>query len=137
MARRPLSEPAREILAERVDSVAQLDMLLLLSRQAPQPMTAPQVAAQLGFGPDWVASELALLAGRKLVVAAGAGYAGTDQPDLRAVVDELAAAYQTHPVAVVAAIYSKPDRRLKNFSDAFRLRGPDHKPPATGGPGHG
>ena len=122
MARGPLSAEATEVLTDRIDSVAQLDMLLLLSREGQGPMTAPQIAAELGFGADRVAGELDLLAGRKMVVPVGGGYTGPDRPELRAIVAELAAAYRTHPVAMLAAIYSKPDRRLKNFADAFRLR---------------
>lgn len=134
-ARGPLSPEATEVLTDRIDSVAQLDMLLLLSREGQAPMTAPQIAAELGFSADWVTGELALLVGRKLVVPVGNAYTGPDRPELRAVVAELAAAYRTHPVAMVAAIYSKPDRRLKNFADAFRLRGPGKE--QRGGEGGG
>lgn len=135
MAQGPLSPEATEVLTDRIDSVAQLDMLLLLSREGQGAMTAPQIAAELGFSADWVTGELGLLAGRRLVVPVGGAYTGPERPELRAVVAELAAAYSTHPVAMVAAIYSKPDRRLKNFADAFRIRGPEKDERPRGGEG--
>jgi hypothetical protein len=51
-----------------------------------------------------------------------------------AAVDELVRTYQTHPVAMVAAIYARPDRNLRNFADAFRLRKDPASEPSAAGP---
>jgi hypothetical protein len=119
----PLSPAARDLLAAHVGSVTTLDVLLLMHRDGRRLWTASEVAAELRIGADWAEEQLILLVRGSLVSRSAAGYAyAPQQPDAARAVDELARAYRTHPVSVVAAIYSKPDRRLQSFADAFRLR---------------
>lgn len=124
----PIPDSVRAFLEGRIDSVTQLDMLLLVHRTAGQLWTAQAVAAELRIGEAWAEEQLSLLARRDLLEREGSGYRFASAGEFSAAVDELARAYHTHPVAVVAAIYARPDRNLRNFADAFRLR---KEPPGT------
>jgi hypothetical protein len=133
----PLSQLVLSLLTDRVASVTQLDALLLVHSDPQRLWTAADVAADLRIGVPWAEDQLAHLARGTLVVRDHSGYRSSADPQTSGAVAELAAAYRTHPVAVVAAIYAKPDRRLQNFADAFRLRKDAPDTGAEGGPASG
>lgn len=114
-----------QALTQRIDSVTQLDVLLLIHASR-RDWSADTIALELRIGPDWARLHLEMLTHRGLLMREHARYALTPHPDLAPAVDELATLYRTHPVAVITAIY-KSEKRLENFADAFRLRKP---PPA-------
>jgi hypothetical protein len=109
-----------QALTQRIDSVTQLDVLLLVASAA-RGWSAPEVASELRIGPDWAGQHLDMLARRGLLAHDQAGYALTRHPQLAPAVEELGRLYRTHPVAIITAIY-KSEKRLEDFADAFRLR---------------
>lgn len=147
MSADPLPDRVRTLLDGRIDSVTQLDILLLIHRNPGRPWTGRAVAAELRIGDLWAEEQLSLLCRRGLLhreapggaataVAGGGtenvGYRVAPDAETADAVNELARTYQTHPVAVVAAIYARPDRTLRNFADAFRLRKDPTADPASG-----
>lgn len=124
-----LSQPVRQLIAERIDSVVQLEVLLLLARDANRAWTPHDVSQTLRIDENWAAGELATLRNRGLVggtaTAEGAAafrYAPAS-PELNVLAQELAKAYADRRVAVVAFIFSKPLDKIQTFADAFRIRG--------------
>lgn len=121
-----ISEQVRALLIERIDSVVQLELLLLLHAQPGRAWTAADVAQELRIDPAWASGQLGELAARALVTpspqqADGFTYAPAT-PVLDAAVAQLARDYAERRVTVITLIFSKPVDKLRSFADAFRLR---------------
>ena len=104
-------------IAEHIDSVEQLEILLLLSADPQREWTADEVTAELRLGAGSARARLADLAVNGLLAEGTARvpryrYAPR-MPDLEGVVTELVAAYRDRRVTVVQLIYSadRPPRR--------------------------
>lgn len=129
MSDESLPQPVRQLISERIDSVVQLEVLLLLARGGGQVWSAHDVSQTLRIDENWAAGELATLRNRGLAgtaMADGGGAAFQYAPtsaELDAVVQELAKAYADRRVAVVTFIFSKPLDKIQTFADAFRIRG--------------
>lgn len=136
----PLQPGVRDLIVDCIDSVAQLQVLLRLSREPERTWSAIALSEEVMLGEPWTAAQLQQLVQMGLAarVKGGTGplfrFGGT--PAMQSVVAELGRAYQSHPVAVVTLIYTKPNRALQNFSDAFRLR-KDETGPGGGAGGCG
>jgi hypothetical protein len=122
-----LGDDVRALLLA-IDSIAELETLLLLHRDATASWDAPRVAAELRVEPRSAEAQLTTLAERGLLrpvnddAARGWRYAPATSALARAV-DALAAAYENRRVSVVEFLYSKPAvDKLRVFADAFRLR---------------
>jgi hypothetical protein len=117
--------PVRQLL-DRLDSIAQLELLLLLQRTAPDEWTAEQLAAELRIEPSWALAQLALLGANGLLTECepGSGRYRFDPatPALAKAVEALAACYGEQRVTVVSVLYSRPVDRIRVFADAFRIR---------------
>jgi hypothetical protein len=132
----PLQPAVRDLILERIDSVAQLEVLLLLLRDPAKVWTSVTLAKELRVTEPWTYAQLQLLTQHNLAVrvpAVANGYRYGADVVTHAVVQELEKAYQSHPVAVVTLIYTKPNRALQSFSDAFKFRKPQPpgEPPAA------
>jgi hypothetical protein len=128
-----LSDEVRALLLETIDSIAELETLLLLHRDQAGAWNAAGVAAELRMEPRSAEAQLAALAERGLLRPEGEPPArrwryGPATPELARAVAALAAAYGERRVSVVEFLYSKPARpvdKLRVFADAFRLREDD------------
>ncbi|WP_242345286.1 hypothetical protein [Anaeromyxobacter terrae] len=115
-----------------VDSYEQLEVLLLLRREAAGPFTAARVAEALRLPLASAERSLDELAGRGLLSATGRSersyrYAPAD-PATADVVGRLARAYAERRVAVIDLMSANAMSRirrsaLRTFAEAFRLRG--------------
>lgn len=116
-------------LLDRLDSIAQLELLLLLQRTAPEEWTAEQLAAELRIEPAWALEQLGLLHESGLLTQCkpGSGRYRFDPatPDLAKSVEALAACYSEQRVTVVSQLYSRPVDRIRVFADSFRIRRED------------
>jgi hypothetical protein len=116
-------------LLERLDSIAQLEMLLLLAATAPEEWSAAQIATRLRIEPGWAAEQLGILRARELLTESreSPGHHRFDPatPALAKAVEALADSYADHRVSIVALLYSRPVDRIRVFSDAFRIRRED------------
>ena len=121
-----ISQEVRALLLERIDSVVQLELLLLLQGSPDRAWTAADVAQQLRIDPSWTTGQLGELVSRGLLApsadVAGAFRYAPASPQLDLAVVQLARDYAERRVTVITLIFSKPVDKLRTFADAFRLR---------------
>ena len=122
----PFPEDVRRFLLAHINSVEQLEVLLLLRGAPDQVWTATAVGQALYTSAAAAVKRLTdLAAGGLVTVLPGddPGYRFSPADDSRRdMVDRLAEAYSQRRVAVISLIYSKPNDQVQAFSDAFRLR---------------
>jgi predicted transcriptional regulator len=122
-----IPEEVRNFLLQCIDSVEQLEVLLLLHRTPEQAWSPETVAQALYSNPGSIQRRLAGLHANGLL-ASTASSAYRYQPKtsaLDATVRLLADTYRERRVAVITVIASKPMENVRAFSDAFRLRKKD------------
>jgi hypothetical protein len=122
-----IPKPVRDFVTEHIDSVLQLEVLLLLVAQPARWFTPDDVGTELRIEPRWVSSQLERLCAANVLTcnsdARPASYRyDSTRTDQDAAVQGLAAAYAQRRVSVISLIFSKPVDRLRSFADAFRLR---------------
>ena len=109
-------------LLRHIDSVAQLEALLLFRAHPERGWTAESLAARLYISPEQAAPLLASMRGDGLIEPTNDGFTykgGTSEQ--RQVIDRLADYYASHLVGVTNLIHAKP-RRIREFAKAFRLK---------------
>lgn len=117
----------RDFIADHITSVAQLEILLLLKTNPTQSWTPAMMAKELRIDPKAAADTLADL--RKdgfLELQEPQGYRYAPRlPALDEGVIALAQAYLVRRVTIVGLIFSQPNRTIRAFSEAFRIRKDD------------
>ena len=113
-------------LAEQIDSVLELEVLLLLRSSAPRQWSAEDLSAALKIDPAWAGEQLAKFASRGILARSDGpstrfSYAPANA-QLEETIHAVADAYLTHRVRIIGLIFSKPTSNLKTFADAFRIR---------------
>lgn len=119
-----LPEDVYRFLYHNIDSVEQLEVLLLLRQSPERDWTAEAVARTLYSHPSSIIHRLSSLAGRGLLrelEPAHFQYAPRST-ELHDTVSRVAACYRERRVAVITLIASKPIENVRAFSDAFRIR---------------
>jgi predicted ArsR family transcriptional regulator len=130
-----IPQEIKAFIAEHIDSVMQLEVLLLLLKEPQRSFSGGDLARELRIDPAWANNQLIDLAARGLLVqdAAGAGGGGaegvepkyryqTRTPELHRAVTGLAQEYADRRVSVISLIFSKPVDKIRSFADAFRIR---------------
>jgi hypothetical protein len=116
----------RQFIIAHVDSVAQLEVLLLLRENAQREWLVSEISDALRTSPKMVAEQAAGLEGLGVIAAHessdGRFHYSPSTAELREIVDRLALVYEQRRVAVITMIYSKPVDKVQTFADAFRLR---------------
>ena len=121
----------RAFLARHIESVLQLEVLLLLRAHADHVWTADAVSREFRIDPTWTAEQLANLAAHGILgreESAGYRYAPATA-EMEGAVSATADAYATHRVTLIGLIFSKPPSPIRSFADAFRLRKDPPKDP--------
>jgi hypothetical protein len=126
VSRESLPAATTRFIFESIQSVEQIEILLLLASDAARDWSAEGVAKELRSSPRSAERWLENLRSQRLVTSA------TNSPttfrfapqsdELRATVTELAEVYASHRVAIIELIFNKPAARMKSFADAFKLR---------------
>jgi hypothetical protein len=129
MSRTPYSSPdkipesVRRVIAEHIDSVAELEAILLLRGSRDRGWTADAAGARLYVRTTVAEHVLSVLAARGFFASTSGMYRyAPATPQLEAAVDELAAAYSEQLVTVTHLIHSKPSGGVRQFAEAFDLR---------------
>lgn len=123
-----IPEDVHRFILHCIDSVEQLEILLLLHGSPGTDRSPEGVARELYSNPDSVARRLASLAAKDLLVAGHSPSTYRYQPkspELAATVTRLADTYRERRVAVITLLASNPMDNVRAFSDAFRLRKKD------------
>ena len=115
----------RAFIERHLTSAVQVEVLLLLHRER-QGWNAATVGKELRIYADHSHELLTRLAKIGLLQEdAGTYHYAPRTAELAARVDALAELYPTFRVAIIALIYAKASRSMRDFSDAFRLRDED------------
>lgn len=122
MADDPIPIEIREFIDKHIDSVAQLEALLLLRREPEVAWDPVSTAGRLYVPPEEAADLLKkLTADGFLIDNAGRYRFGCKTPEAEMLINRLAQLYARHLIPVTKLIHSKPDR-IRQFADAFKLR---------------
>lgn len=119
-----LPDDVRRFLNRHVDSVEQLEVLLLIRRAPGRSWSAADLARELYIRPQSVAQQFERLIGQGFVRERAPGFFqyAPRSAELDQVVARLADMHHERRLAVISLIASKPMESLKAFSDAFRIR---------------
>jgi hypothetical protein len=117
-----VSESLAAFLQQRLASIEQIEIMLLLRSDRTRAWPATDVAQALKMPPEAAAMRLFLLASAGLLNFEPAGvpqyrYIGAEEELL----DELAEVYEASRADVAAAVGAPPDP-IRSFADAFRLK---------------
>jgi hypothetical protein len=123
-----IAEDVRRFIHDNINSVEQLEVLLLLRGEPEKKWSAEEVSRRLFTMPASAATRLSDLLTLGLLKESGAN--GTDTlysyspGDSRTddVVSRLDRAYRERKDSVIQIIFSRPADRIQVFSDAFRIR---------------
>ena len=118
----PLSESLQRFVLERLPSIEQIEIVLLLRRDRTRAWSAPEVASELGTPPESTAMRLFLLASNGIVAFDGGRYRYGAASEVEPLVDELASAYDGRRAALVSLVGGQPADPLRSFADAFKLK---------------
>lgn len=115
-----------QFIIEHIDSIAQLEALLLLRRNQETAWSVPTVAGWLYVGENQTAELLMSLCQRGFAARPeGEPSLYQYQPssnELREKVDQIAELYSKHLIALTHLVHSKPKSRIQEFANAFNFR---------------
>jgi hypothetical protein len=126
-----IPDEVARFVTKHIDSVEQLEVLLLLSGSSDRQWSAAGVAQELRIAPESAAYRLTDLAARGLLETDGGTEPLYRYRPRSGVADQavsgLAQAYRERRVSIINLIFSKPLDKIQTFADAFKLR-KDQKP---------
>lgn len=124
-----LPEEMRRFIAHHIESVEQLEILLLLHGQPGRDWSAEAVARELRIASESAGERMEDMVNDGLLkrrTGSPAEYRyAPDNMGLDDAVRSLEAAYTKRRVTVINLIYSKPIDKIRTFADAFRIRKDD------------
>ena len=127
--RQPLFVEIQRFILANIESVAEVEALLLLRATRERAWSAQALALRLYIDERQTAEILKQLADRQFLIpdtSAQASYRYEPQSaELREGVDRLAQVYSTHLIAVTNLIHSKSKSKVQEFANAFRIRKDD------------
>jgi hypothetical protein len=121
---RELPAEIRLFLDRCVDSIEQLEVLLLLWSNRPRILTTESITRDIGSAAASIRRRLQALERYGLVDSSPFGFAYRPDPAHDPVVALVFQAYRERRVSVITYVVTNPGRSLRAFSDAFRLRDP-------------
>lgn len=111
-----------KFLEDHIESVAQLEALVLMQNAPSTKWTAAAMSKRLFLAEDEVAAVLAHLHEHRLIQGQSDGYWFDPTPeDLASTVLLLIEQYRTHLIPITRLIHSKP-HRIQQFANAFKFR---------------
>jgi hypothetical protein len=122
-----LPDNVRRFLLRHIDSIAELEGLLLMRRERLVPWTSGALAGRLYVSEDAAALVLDVLHRRELLAQEPAGYRYEPaNEELGTGVEAVAELYSRSVIPITNLIHGKARPSIQQFADAFRLR--DTKP---------
>lgn len=123
MPSKAISDSVRRLIAERIDSIPELEAIMLLREEPTRTWTAEEVGRRLYVSSPVAGHVLETLAKRGFCSGSSAGYRYAPvTPDLTATVDLLSTTYRSDLIAITNMIHAKPNASVRQFADAFRFR---------------
>jgi hypothetical protein len=122
MADELIPPDVREFILTYIDSIAQLEALLLLANQPEERWTVPGVAAQLYIGESQAKAVLERLCDNGLLDCGDSVFWFNGDPaGQREIVEKLSTYYARHLIPVTNLVHTKP-AGARAFAAAFKLR---------------
>lgn len=119
----PIPDHVRQLILRAINSVAELEALLLLRDTAPQAWLPENAGARLYVSPTVARYTLTVLAERGFLQETDTGFVYRPQsPTVAEDVTALAQAYARSLIAVTQLIHTKPGPSVQGFAQAFRWR---------------
>jgi hypothetical protein len=113
----------RRLILEAIDSVPELEALLLLRETPTERWTPERASSRLYVSRTVAAYTLDVLAARTFLEETTEGFLYRPaSAELAEAVEALARTYATNLVAVTKLIHAKPGPSVQDFARAFRLR---------------
>jgi hypothetical protein len=126
MAPADIPAPVRRLLLDAIDSVPELEALLLLRDTEGQRWTPDTIGARLYVSRTVATHTLDVLFRRGFLHETPEGFTyRPSSPALAETVTELARTYATSLIAVTQLIHAKPSPSVQDFARAFRIRSED------------
>ncbi|MES2905887.1 MAG: hypothetical protein V4691_02485 [Pseudomonadota bacterium] len=124
MTEEVIPEDVRNFVMQKIDSVAQLECLLLLRAKPKDRWSAQDTAKNLYISEEKANELLQQLAVQGLFKIENPSlfYYQPASENMRDTVDRLAIIYSKYLLPVTHLIHSKSKTRIKEFADAFRIR---------------
>lgn len=123
MATSRLPEDVKIILTDHIDSVGQLQVLLVFFNKPNMLWTAQSLSQELRGHETIINHQLHSLEASGYIEQLRPGeFAFTKKAEMLAKASLLHDAYRDMSVAVIAHIYDKPNEKLQGFADAFKLK---------------
>jgi len=119
-----IPEDVLQFIHSTIASVWTLELLLLLFRNPSSSWSAESLNRELRASALVVADGLAALTAAGLVVEESPGLYRFQpaRPEIGALLHRLAEVYAEFPFAVTQAILAAPNRKIRTFADAFRIK---------------
>lgn len=119
-----LPESVQQLILSRIESVAQLEALLLMRRSTGRGFTPAELASQLYIKEKEAASVLTALSNRGLCVGTDGSYRyQPESEELEQQVAELAETYREKLILVTKLIHQRAAKpAAQSFADVFRFR---------------
>jgi hypothetical protein len=122
MTGEPIPADVRDFILRHIDTVAQLEALLLMRSSAGERWDVASMAQRIYTSEAETADLLARLASDGFLTATeGFYYYDRDHAAERMLIEKLADVYSRHLIPVTNLIHAKP-RRIRQFADAFKFR---------------
>jgi hypothetical protein len=126
MAQQYIPEDVARFVLEKIDSVAQLEALLLLRGDKEKEWSVEALAARLYISEEQTAHLLLGLSAQGFVAAKSVELAlyryEPASAELHQMLERVAEFYAKHLVPITNLIHSKAKPRIQEFAEAFRLR---------------
>jgi DNA-binding IclR family transcriptional regulator len=120
MTKEVVADDIKEFILAHIDSIAQLEALLLLRANPEKLWDAAEAARRLYINESDGQEILARLRAEGLVSGDSNGYRYTPGTE-KALIDRLAEAYARHLIPITNIIHQRPSR-IREFADAFKLK---------------
>jgi hypothetical protein len=119
-------EKVFRFIADHIDTIPQMEALLLLWESRPRPWTEEQLAARLYVDSKTVKSLLQHLGALRLVHLTGEGTEKgyryeTESGEMDHLIEAVAETYRVHLLSVSALIHSKASPGVRAFARAFKF----------------
>lgn len=123
MPTNPVPDAVRQLIADSIDSIAEVEAILLLRRERDRTWSAEEAGKRLYISETVARHVLTVLAERGFLSQHDDQFRYDPRtPELDSTVAALATAYSTNLVAVTHLVHGKPAESVREFARAFRLR---------------
>jgi hypothetical protein len=121
-----IPDDVQAFLLQHIDSIAQLEALLLLRADSGRAWSVETIAKRLYITPQEAAAVLERLAADNFFTTPpdlpGSYQYQPASGELADMVDRVAALYAQYLIPITKLIHAKPRTRVQEFADAFKLR---------------